>query len=225
MTILLEEWYVRTGLRDVPPALLRQVYDNHVALLCRVLELRDIETAVHAQQVLQLTLDLAQALGIGGKALVDLGRGALLHDIGKVGIPDAILHKPGPLTAAEWTIMRRHPQYACDLLTALPALRHDVAIPYCHHERWDGTGYPQGLADYDIPWGARIVAVVDVWDALCSDRPYRAAWPVAQVRAYIAALAGSHLDPSVVSIFLQLPAAQHAAPPAGTRTTAGAYGR
>ena len=130
-------------------------------------------------------------------------RGALLHDIGKMGIPDAILLKPGPLTDDEWVIMRRHPRLclrdaAPDRITCAPALD----IPYCHHERWDGSGYPRGLRGEQIPLAARIFAVVDVWDALRSDRPYRPAWPAAQVRAYLRAHAGTHFDPDVVASFL-----------------------
>jgi HD-GYP domain-containing protein (c-di-GMP phosphodiesterase class II) len=129
-------------------------------------------------------------------------RGALLHDIGKMAIPDAILLKPGPLTADEMAVMRRHPVYAHDLLAPIAFLRPALDIPYCHHERWDGTGYPCGLRGDAIPLAARVFAVVDVWDALLSDRPYRAAWPEAQVRAYIHAQAGTHFDPAVVAAFL-----------------------
>ena len=134
--------------------------------------------------------------------LVHLRRGALLHDIGKMGIPDAILLKPGPLTEDEWDVMRRHPSLRPRSAGAHPFLRPALDIPYCHHERWDGSGYPRGLQGAQIPLAARIFAVVDVWDALRSDRPYRAAWPEAQVRDHLASLAGIHFDPRVVATFL-----------------------
>ena len=129
-------------------------------------------------------------------------RGALLHDIGKMGVPDAVLLKPGPLTAEEWAVMRRHPTYAYEMLWPVEFLRPALDIPRCHHERWDGAGYPQGLAGRDIPLAARLFAVVDVWDALRSDRPYRRAWPADRVCAHIEALAGTHFDPDVVRVFL-----------------------
>ena len=142
-------------------------------------------------------------------------RGALLHDIGKMGIPDAILLKPGPLTEEEWAIMRRHPSYAYELLAPIPYLRPALDIPHYHHERWDGTGYPHGLKGEAIPLVARIFAVVDVWDALRSRRPYREPWPEERVRAHIRSLAGSHFDPKVVEAFLALEPEALAPVPAG----------
>jgi HD-GYP domain-containing protein (c-di-GMP phosphodiesterase class II) len=136
--------------------------------------------------------------------MVQVRRGALLHDIGKMGIPDAILLKPGPLTDDEWEIMRLHPVYAYELLSPIPFLASALDIPYCHHEKWDGTGYPQGLKGEQIPVAARIFAVVDVWDALRSDRPYRAAWPEERVIEHIRTLSGSHFDPRAVDAFLRL---------------------
>ena len=133
-----------------------------------------------------------------------MGRGALLHDIGKMGVPDAILLKPGPLSEEEWVAMRRHPASAYDLLAPVPYLRPALDIPYCHHEKWDGTGYPRNLRGEQIPLAARIFAVADVYDALSSDRPYRPAWPPERVRAHLASLSGSHFDPAVVTVFLQL---------------------
>ena len=136
--------------------------------------------------------------------LVHMYRGALLHDIGKMGISDSILLKPGPLTDEEWVIMQKHPQYAYEMLSPIKYLRPVLDIPYCHHEKWDGTGYPHGLKGEQIPLAARIFAVVDVWDALRSDRPYRTAWPENKVREYIRSQAGTHFDPQVVAAYMNL---------------------
>jgi HD-GYP domain-containing protein (c-di-GMP phosphodiesterase class II) len=136
--------------------------------------------------------------------LVHIRRGALLHDIGKMGVPDALLLKPGPLTDGERGVLQRHPQHAFDCLSPIAFLRPALEIPYGHHERWDGTGYPRGLAGEGIPLAARIFAVVDIWDALTHDRPYREAWPEGRAIAHIRSLAGSHLDPRVVDAFLRL---------------------
>jgi HD-GYP domain-containing protein (c-di-GMP phosphodiesterase class II) len=130
-------------------------------------------------------------------------RGALLHDIGKMGISDTILLKPGSLTDEEWETMRQHPEYAYNLLSPISYLRPALDIPYCHHEKWDGTGYPRGLKGEEIPLAARIFAVVDVWDALRSDRPYRKAWSEEKARAYIREQAGKYFDPRVVEVFLK----------------------
>ncbi|MEW6718352.1 MAG: HD-GYP domain-containing protein, partial [Chloroflexota bacterium] len=134
---------------------------------------------------------------------VHVRRGALLHDMGKLGIPDTILLKPGPLTEKEWEIMHQHPVYAYELLAPIPYLRPALDIPYCHHENWDGSGYPRKLKGEQIPLVARIFAVVDVWDALRSDRPYRKAWPEEKALAYIQEQAGKHFDPQVVEAFLR----------------------
>ena len=170
----------------------------------RALDLRDKETEGHSLRVTEMTLRLAQALEIGEAELVHIRRGALLHDIGKMAIPDSILLKPGPLTADEWVIMRRHPAYAHDWLAPIPFLRPALEIPHCHHEKWDGSGYPRGLAGERIPLAARIFAAVDIWDALRSDRPYRKGWTDERIRTHIAALAGTHLDPGVVAAFLPM---------------------
>lgn len=169
----------------------------------KALDLRDKETEGHTQRVTGLTVKLASSMGISGPELVHVRRGALLHDIGKMGIPDAILHKPGPLNAAERAIMRKHPVYAYELLHPITYLRPALDIPYCHHEKWDGTGYPRRLASEQIPLAARIFALVDVWDALRSDRPYRAAWPIERVLKYIRGQQGKIFDPDVVESFLQ----------------------
>jgi HD-GYP domain-containing protein (c-di-GMP phosphodiesterase class II) len=177
---------------------LAQAYDTTLEGWSRALDLRDKETEGHSQRVTELTLRLARALGMPDSDLIHVRRRALLHDIGKMGIPDHILLKPSALTDEEMAIMRRHPVYAYDLLAPIDYLRPALDIPYCHHERWDGTGYPRGLQGEEIPPAARIFAVVDVWDALRSDRPYRPAWPEDRVRRYIADQAGGGLDPHVV---------------------------
>jgi HD-GYP domain-containing protein (c-di-GMP phosphodiesterase class II) len=130
--------------------------------------------------------------------------GALLHDIGKMGVPDEILHKPGPLTDEEWVAMRKHPTFAYEMLAPIRYLKLALDIPYCHHERWDGNGYPQGLKGTQIPLVARIFTVVDVWDALSSDRPYRPAWTKEKVREYIQKSSGTHFDPQVVNVFMRI---------------------
>jgi len=178
-------------------------YDTTLEGWSRALDLRDRETEGHTQRVTELTLRLARAMGMGDEELVHLRRGALLHDIGKMGIPDSILLKPGPLTEAEWEIMRRHPVYAHDLLSPIAYLHPALDIPYCHHEKWDGTGYPRGLRGEQIPPAARIFAVVDVLDALTSHRPYRPAWPRERALAYIREQAGAHFDPAVVEVFFR----------------------
>lgn len=181
-------------------------YDATLEGWGRALDLRDRETEGHTRRVTELTLRLARDLRIPEPEIVHVRRGALLHDIGKMGVPDAILLKPGPLNDDEWETMRRHPALARDMLAPIPFLRPALDIPYCHHERWDGSGYPQGLAGEHIPPSARIFAVVDVWDALRSDRPYRRAWSEEKALAYIREQAGKHFDPEVTRRFLDLPA-------------------
>ncbi len=179
-------------------------YDVTLEGLSRALDLRDKETEGHSQRVTELAVRLARAMGVPKRDVTQIRWGALLHDIGKMGIPDAILLKPARLTDDEWEIMRRHPVYAYQLLSPMPYLRPLLDIPYCHHEKWDGTGYPRGLKGEDIPLTARIFAVADVWDALRSDRPYRPAWTAHKAREYIRDQAGTHFDPKVVDVFLQL---------------------
>src|SRR5678815_3430159 len=168
------------------------------------LDLRDKETEGHSQRVTDMTLLLAQALGVADGEMEQMRRGALLHDIGKMGIPDSILLKPGKLTDEEWVIMRQHPRLAHDLLAPIAYLRPALDIPYCHHEKWDGTGYPRGLKGEAIPLSARVFAVVDVWDALRSDRPYRPGWAEDKVLDYIREQSGKHFDPDVAAAFLAL---------------------
>lgn len=179
-------------------------YDTTLEGWARALELRDNETRGHTQRVTRMAERLARAMGMDEEGLMHLRRGAILHDIGKMVIPDAILKKPGPLTDEEWEIMWQHPVYARDLLAPILYLRPAIDIPYCHHERWDGTGYPRGLKGEEIPLPARIFSVVDVWDALRSDRPYHQAWPVEEVKQHLLAEAGRSFDPVVVRHFLRL---------------------
>jgi HD-GYP domain-containing protein (c-di-GMP phosphodiesterase class II) len=190
---------------------LQQVYSNLIlaydAMLdgwSRALDLRDKETEGHSARVTQLSVSLAKAMGVSPADLIHVHRGALLHDVGKIGVPDRILLKPGPLTQDEWQVMHKHPVYAFEWLSGISFLREALDIPYCHHERLDGSGYPRGLMGEEIPLLARIFAVVDVWDALTHDRPYRAAWPEGKALSYIDMLAGRQLDPDVVSVFLEI---------------------
>ncbi len=179
-------------------------YDATLEGWSKALELRDQETKGHTQRVADMTTRLAHEMGVQEKEMHHIRRGALLHDIGKMGIPDSILLKPGPLSADEWGIMRKHPGYAYQLLSPITKLRPALDIPYCHHEKWDGTGYPRGLKGKEIPLSARIFAIVDVWDALLSDRPYRPAWPVEKTLSHVRAQSGIHFDPVVVGTFLKL---------------------
>ncbi len=184
-------------------AALTLAYDATIEGWSRAMDLRDKETEGHTQRVAQKTLRLARTLIQDEEQLLNIRRGALLHDIGKMGIPDAILFKPDRLTEAEWEIMRQHPQYAYDMLASIEYLQPALEIPYCHHEKWDGSGYPRGLAGNEIPLAARLFAVVDVWDALTSDRPYRPAWSREKALAYIQDQAGKHFDPQVVDLFMR----------------------
>ena len=179
-------------------------YDATIEGWSRAMDLRDKETEGHTVRVTELTVQLAIKLGIGQQEIVQMRRGALLHDIGKLGVPDQILFKPGELTDFEWAIMRQHPRFAYNMLLPIIYLRPALDIPYCHHEKWDGTGYPRGLREEQIPLSARIFAIVDVWDALRSDRPYRASWTIEKTREHIIEGSGAHFDPQVVEAFLSL---------------------
>ena len=198
-------------------------YDATIEGWARALDLRDKETEGHTRRVTEMALRLARALGLGGEDLVHVRRGALLHDIGKLGVPDAVLLKPGMLNEEEWAVMRRHPGYAHEWLSPIAFLRPALEIPYGHHERWDGAGYPRGLRGAAIPLAARLFAAVDIWDALRSDRPYRAAWPEGRVREHLRALAGTHLDPAVVAAFLRVLDEGEDAPPAAATATQGLF--
>jgi HD-GYP domain-containing protein (c-di-GMP phosphodiesterase class II) len=179
-------------------------YDATIEGWSRALDLRDHETEGHTKRVVKLTIKLAKQIKIPNKDLIHLRRGAALHDIGKMGIPDRILHKPGPLTEEEWNIMRQHPRYAYDLLSPIDYLRPAMEIPCNHHERWDGSGYPSGLKGEEIPLPARLFAVVDVYDALMSDRPYRSAWSKQAALDYIREVEGTLFDPTITTPFLKL---------------------
>lgn len=183
---------------------LRLAYDATIAGWSRALDLRDHETEGHTQRVADMAVRLARGFGLGEEQIVHIRRGALLHDMGKLGVPDFILHKPGKLISAERTIMRRHPQYAYEMLLPIAYLRPALDIPYFHHEKWDGTGYTLGLKGEEIPLAARLFAVVDVWDALSNDRPYRKRWLRKRTLEYISEQSGKHFDPRVVEAFLRL---------------------
>jgi PAS domain S-box-containing protein len=178
-------------------------YDATIEGWSRAMDLRDHETEGHTLRVTELTMHLARNFGKDEAELVHIQRGALLHDIGKIGVPDSILLKAGKLTDEEWVLMRKHPQLAHDMLAPIAYLKDALDIPYCHHEKWDGTGYPMGLKEDQIPQAARIFAIVDVWDALTSDRPYRLAWPKEKALTYITEQSGKHFDPQVVEAFLK----------------------
>ena len=183
---------------------IKLVYESTLKGWARALELRDHETEGHSQRVTELTIALAGKLGITGEALTNVRWGALLHDIGKMSVPDEVLLKPGRLTKEEFDIIKEHPTTARTLLGNIPYLQSALAIPYGHHERWDGSGYPRGLKGEDIPLPARIFAVIDVWDALHSERPYKKAWSDEETIAYLKENIGSHFDPNVVYAFEEL---------------------
>jgi PAS domain S-box-containing protein/putative nucleotidyltransferase with HDIG domain len=183
---------------------LSMAYDATIEGWSKALDLRDQETEGHTLRVAEMTLHLADIMGINSTDMVHIRRGALLHDIGKMGVPDSILHKPGPLTDEEWVIMQRHPVFAYEMLSPIAYLRQAIDIPYAHHERWDGSGYPRHLVGEQIPQAARIFAVVDVWDALMSDRPYRKAWTKDAVIEYLRKSRGELFDPQVVDVFLPM---------------------
>jgi putative nucleotidyltransferase with HDIG domain len=178
-------------------------YDDTLEGWASALELRDKETEGHSKRVTELTVRLAEAMEIHGEALVNIRRGALLHDIGKMGTPDAILHKNSSLTEEERRIIQKHPVDAYNMLKQIDYLQAALEIPYCHHEKWDGTGYPRGLRGQEIPISARMFAIVDVWDALTNDRPYRKALPREEVIAFLKSQSGIHFDPQVVDVFVR----------------------
>ena len=193
----------RAKLREANAQLLK-AYEATIEGLSHALDLRDRETEGHSRRVTEVTVKLAQRLKIPEEEIIHLRRGALLHDIGKIGIPDSILHKPASLTEEEWSIMRKHPQFAFDMLSPIEYLQPALAIPYNHHEKWDGSGYPRGLKGEEIPMSARLFAIADVWDAVTSNRPYRAAWTQEQALDYIREQSGKHFDPQVVDLFFSI---------------------
>lgn len=190
---------------DVAYRHLQETYRATLEALGSALDTRDVGTEAHSRRVHGYAMATAREHGMTEPALSDLAHGVLLHDIGKIGIPDAILLKPGALTPEEWTIMRCHPEIGKRLIEKIPFLQGAVPIVYCHHERWDGTGYPRGLKGEEIPLGARIFAVVDAFDAMTFDRPYSKATPFYAARAEIIRCAGTHFDPAVVQSFLRVP--------------------
>jgi HD-GYP domain-containing protein (c-di-GMP phosphodiesterase class II) len=179
-------------------------YDSTIEGWSHALDLRDKETEGHTLRVTEMVLKLSHAAEITKKEMVHVQRGALLHDIGKMGVPDYILHKPDKLSDEEWVAMRKHPTFAFELLSPIEYLRPALDIPYCHHEKWDGSGYPRGLKGLQIPLVARLFAIVDVWDALLSDRPYRQSWSKEKVIEHIKSLSGTHFDPNVVELFFNM---------------------
>ncbi len=183
---------------------LRHAYDATIEGWSHALDLRDKETEGHSQRVTEMTVKLALLFGVKIEDIVNIRRGSLLHDMGKIAVPDAVLLKPGKLTDDEWLQMRKHPQYAYEMLESIEYLKPALEIPYCHHEKWDGSGYPRGLKGEEIPLSARLFAVVDVWDALRNDRPYRKGWPKAMTISFIKEQSGIHFDPQVVEVFLRL---------------------
>jgi PAS domain S-box-containing protein/putative nucleotidyltransferase with HDIG domain len=183
---------------------LQEAYEKTIEGWVRALDLRDRETEGHTQRVTELTLRVAAKLGFTDEEMVHIKRGALLHDMGKMAIPDEILQKPGPLDEGEWTKMRQHPVYAFEMLSNISYLHPALEIPFFHHERWDGSGYPRGLKGEEIPLAARMFAIVDVWDALSSDRPYRKKLPRKEVIAYLREKSGTLFEPRLVDIFLEM---------------------
>jgi len=201
--IALENTFLISDLKKVNDELL-QAYRITIEGWSRALDLRDHETEGHCMRVAQMSVEMGRNLKMKPLELEALYRGALLHDIGKMGIPDSILQKPGPLSEEERRVMNYHPQYAFELLSPIDFLHSALTVPWCHHEKWDGTGYPRGLAGKDIPLNARIFALIDVWDALTSDRPYRGAWSKEKARDYIHSLAGVHFDPELIEPFFKM---------------------
>jgi len=183
---------------------LQKAYEATLMGWVSALDLRDKETEGHTQRVTILTERLARMMGVAGDDLIHITRGALLHDIGKMAIPDGILLKPSALTDDEREVVRKHPDYAYNMLKEIEFLHPAIDIPYCHHEKWDGTGYPRGLKGEEIPFAARIFPVIDVYDALVSDRPYRKGMPVEEVKAIIRKDSGTHFDPQVVEMFMKM---------------------
>jgi len=179
-------------------------YDTTLEGWAHLLEMRDKETEGHSRRVIELTVKLAHELGVDESEMVHIRRGALLHDIGKVAVPDGLLQKPGPLTDEEWVVMRRHPAFAEEALVGIPYLEKAMDIPVYHHENWDGSGYPYRLAGEDIPVAARMFAIVDNWEALLTDRPYREAWPYPRVMDYLRLNSGVKFDPEILPVFFKL---------------------
>ncbi len=206
------------ALRESEAALIH-AYESTLEGWSRAMDLRDQETNGHTERTASTSVRLATALGMSEEEIAQVRRGALLHDIGKMAISDNILRKPGPLNEEEWEMMRKHPLYAYDLLSSIEFLRPALDIPLCHHEKWDGTGYPQGMKGEAIPLSARVFAIVDVWDALSSIRPYRPAWPKEIVMEYIQEQSGKFFDPQIVPVFIEMIQKEITAPTTIERNT------
>lgn len=203
ISMALITWVVRDTW-EINLSRLSESYDLTLRGWAKALEYRDGETAGHSQRVVEMAVTLAQKLGVGGDEIIRIQRGAILHDIGKMAVPDTILLKPGPLDDDEMKIMQQHPLLAVDLISGIPFLHSTISILRSHHERWDGMGYPDGLKGEEIPFEARIFTVVDQWDALTSDRPYRKAWPNEKAIAYLLENSGKIYDPKIVGVFLAI---------------------
>jgi putative nucleotidyltransferase with HDIG domain len=191
--------YKKSSSDKTPPT-----HDEAIESWSQALYLRDQETEDHTRRVTEMALKLARSLGLSDADLMHVRRGSILHDIGKVAIPDSVLFKPGPLTEEEWAVMRRHPVIAFEILKSVPYLEPALSIPRSHHEKWDGSGYPDGLAGGSIPLFARIFAFADVYDALTSDRPYRPAWTQTKTMLHIVEQSGAHFDPSIAPVFVKM---------------------
>jgi putative nucleotidyltransferase with HDIG domain len=204
LTGLVLYWMIGRDLRRLAATNQQLVRGNEQALrvLVSAMDIRHKETRDHSDRVMRMAVGLARLAGLHGESLLSVKFGALLHDIGKLAIPDAILVKPGKLDEAEMAHMRRHPEIGRELMEQVDFLRSAIDIPYAHHERWDGGGYPRGLRGDDIPLAARVFSIVDVWDALSFPRVYKPAWPEEDVLAYLRQAAGSQLDPRLVELFL-----------------------
>ena len=195
-------WMIGRDLRQGSSQTLHNGHKQTLRVLVSAMDIRHKETGDHSDRVMRMSAGLARLAGVQGEALRHLTFGALLHDIGKLALPDSILIKPGKLDDEEMAVMRQHPRLGYDLLQRVDFLREAGDIPHSHHERWDGTGYPQGLRGEAIPLAARIFSVVDVWDALITARVYKPAWPESEVLNYLREVAGSQLDPDLVTLFL-----------------------
>ncbi len=203
ITLAIKNFELISGLQEKNEELL-EAYESTISGWAHALEIRDEETFGHSERVLELSLRVAKALNFSEIEISNFRRGVLLHDIGKIGIPDSILLKPGPLDESEWKIMKQHPVFAYNLLKGISFLKNSLDVPHSHHERWDGSGYPDGLRGEEIPIAARVFAVIDVWDALINDRPYRKAWSKEKTRNYLIENSNVQFDPTIVDIFLKI---------------------
>jgi len=194
--------FIIAAIRDISEII--KTHEQAIDGWSRAMDFRDMETANHTQRVADMTVELAEKMGFNKSQIKQARQGALLHDIGKMAVPDSILLKPGKLTEEEWAVMRKHPEYALEMLWPINFLRPaTLDIPYCHHEHWDGSGYPRGIKGEEIPIAARVFSIIDVWDSLSFDRPYRKAWSQEKVIEHIREQSGKYFDPKVVDVFLR----------------------